>query len=342
MKQHLGDAVAVGLGEVLFDCDADTKAENFGGAPANFADHFLKCARLLAGEGPQVHVVSAIGAAEAETIEEYTPSDRKECPDEKGRKVLTELRDRELGYCLTAVKSHASGMVVKRKNAAGDNEYDILPAAWDHIVLSDGMKELARKTDVVCFGSLAQREEVNGQRCASCAAIQGFLDEMLAAGRDTLRVFDANIRQHFYSRKVLLESIGKCNILKISDEEAPVVAECLTGYSLAGDPGAFCRALLERHPNLELVILTEGGKGSRIFSGNRISVYEISPKEKIKPVDTVGAGDSFTAAFCAMYLKSGDIWAAQRFASRVSAFVCSDPSATPAYPADAAARFPGA
>ena len=132
---------------------------------------------------------------------------------------------------------------------------------------------------------------------------------------------------------------ANCDV-KISDEEAPRVAGCLTGCP-AADPGGLCRELLDRRENLEMVILTEGAEGSRVFTRNRISAYVIPRGERVRPVDTVGAGDSFTAAFCAMLAAGYDIWPAQAFASKVAAFVCSCAGATPEYPAAAKTEFSG-
>ena len=187
---------------------------------------------------------------------------------------------------------------------------------------------------MVCFGSLAQRS------AASHATVVRFLDGVIRRERPTLRVFDVNLRQDFFSREVLEESMAHCNILKISDEEAPRVAGCLTGCP-AADPGGLCRELLDRRENLEMVILTEGAEGSRVFTRNRISAYVIPRGERVRPVDTVGAGDSFTAAFCAMLAAGYDIWPAQAFASKVAAFVCSCAGATPEYPAAAKTEFSG-
>ena len=99
--------------------------------------------------------------------------------------------------------------------------------------------------------------------------------------------------------------------------------------------------MLDRRENLEMVILTEGAEGSRVFTRNRISAYVIPRGERVRPVDTVGAGDSFTAAFCAMLAAGYDIWPAQAFASKVAAFVCSCAGATPEYPAAAKTEFSG-
>ena len=251
--------VAVGLGEVLYDHDVVTDEYTFGGAPANFADHFLKCSRLISGpDAAEVHVVSAVG------------------DDERGRAVSAELEARGLCDGLCRVGELPTGVVDKRRDAAGVNAYEILPGAWDAMTWSDALARLAARTDVVCFGSLAQRS------AASHATVVRFLDGVIRRERPTLRVFDVNLRQDFFSREVLEESMARCNILKISDEEAPRVAGCLTGCP-AADPGGLCRELLDRRENLEMVILTEGAEGSRVFTRNRISAYVIPRGESHRP-----------------------------------------------------------
>ena len=145
-------------------------------------------------------------------------------------------------------------------------------------------------------------------------------------------MFDVNLRQDFFSREVLEESMARCNILKISDEEAPRVAGCLTGCPDA-DAGGLCRELLDRRENLEMVILTEGAEGSRVFTRNRISAYVIPRGNRVRPVDTVGAGDSFTATFVAAILKGKPVAEAHKLAVEVSAYVCTQNGAMPELPA---------
>ena len=307
--------VAVGLGEVLYDHDVVTDEYTFGGAPANFADHFLKCSRLISGpDAAEVHVVSAVG------------------DDERGRAVSAELEARGLCDGLCRVGELPTGVVDKRRDAAGVNAYEILPGAWDAMTWSDALARLAARTDVVCFGSLAQRSIVSRET-------------IHAKAHGKLVTYDPNLRKPLWNdlneaKEQMLWGLRQADVVKISDEEAPRVAGCLTGCP-AADPGGLCRELLDRRENLEMVILTEGAEGSRVFTRNRISAYVIPRGERVRPVDTVGAGDSFTAAFCAMLAAGYDIWPAQAFASKVAAFVCSCAGATPEYPAAAKTEFSG-
>lgn len=304
---------AVGLGEALFDHDLTTDAYHFGGAPTNFAYHFSQCAAFALRGRCAVHVVSAVGA------------DASGIPDAWGVKIAEELAARGIQAELSRVRGARSGIVDKKLGPDGKNNYLIRPAAWDKIAWSASLERLAARTDLACFGSLAQRDPV------SRATILRFLDAMPAA---SFRIFDVNIRQRFYSGEVLGESLRRCNIFKISDEELPKAMRCLGRTARSRDLETICRDLLAAYDNLHMVILTEGAKGSRIFTRNRTSAYLIPDGSCPKPVDTVGAGDSFTAAFCAMLAAGRDIWEAQRTASEVAKFVCSHPSATPVYPAD--------
>lgn len=139
--------VAVGLGEVLYDHDVVTDEYTFGGAPANFADHFLKCSRLISGpDAAEVHVVSAVG------------------DDERGRAVSAELEARGLCDGLCRVGELPTGVVDKRRDAAGVNAYEILPGAWDAMTWSDALARLAARTDVVCFGSLGAADAARVRR----------------------------------------------------------------------------------------------------------------------------------------------------------------------------------
>ena len=101
--------VAVGLGEVLYDHDVVTDEYTFGGAPANFADHFLKCSRLISGpDAAEVHVVSAVG------------------DDERGRAVSAELEARGLCDGLCRVGELPTGVVDKRRDAAKPSTFQYI------------------------------------------------------------------------------------------------------------------------------------------------------------------------------------------------------------------------
>ena len=263
--------VAVGLGEVLYDHDVVTDEYTFGGAPANFADHFLKCSRLISGpDAAEVHVVSAVG------------------DDERGRAVSAELEARGLCDGLCRVGELPTGVVDKRRDAAGVNAYEILPGAWDAMTWSDALARLAARTDVVCFGSLAQRS------AASHATVVRFLDGVIRRERPTLRVFDVNLRQDFFSREVLEESMARCNILKISDEEVEFL------FGLGVQDGA--QYILDHYP-VKLVFVTCGADGC--WFQNRNAGGHVDSLKDIKVVDTTGAGDIFGGSAVWKLLQTG-------------------------------------
>lgn len=146
--------------------------------------------------------------------------------------------------------------------------------------------------------------------------------------KDTLIVFDVNLRQGFFTKEILDQSMKKCNVLKINDEELIVISRLL-GYP-GTDLRSKCRALLNRY-KLRMLILTCGVNGSHIFTPGDIS-YQATPEVEV--VDTVGAGDSFTAAFVASIIRGMSVSEAHKRAVEVSAYVCTQAGAMPTLPAE--------
>jgi len=281
----------VGLGEVLWDLLPEGK--QFGGAPANFAYH----AKAM---GADAHVVSAVG------------------DDELGREILGRLDRLGLGRdCVAVDAEHPTGTVSVALDEHGKPDFTIhTGVAWDFIPDMPGLVELAGRTDAVCFGSLAQRSDV------SRATIRRFLD---ATGDGCLRVFDINLRQHYFNAEVIAESLGRADVLKLNDDELPVVAELL---SLPADEGRFMDAVLRQH-ELTLVALTKGANGSVLRSRDGTSAV---PGTRVNVADTVGAGDAFTAAVVMGLLAGRELDAIHNRANDVAAYVCTRPGATPDLP----------
>lgn len=284
----------VGIGEVLWDILPDGK--KIGGAPANFAYHVSQF-------GLQSLVVSAIG------------------DDALGQEIIGTFRDKGLNSLISTVP-YPTGTVQVELDMAGIPQYIIKEGvAWDYIPFTPELEALARNTCAVCFGSLAQRSTVSRN------TINRFIDTM-PKDNGTLIVFDANLRQSFYSEDVLEQSMMRCNVLKINDEELPTV--CRISGITESDPESQCRALLNRY-NLKILILTCGVNGSYIFTPDAKS-FLTTPQVKV--ADTVGAGDSFTAAFTASILSGLPVPVAHRKAVDVSAFVCTQNGAMPVLPAE--------
>lgn len=282
----------VGIGEALWDILPEGK--KLGGAPANFAYHVSQF-------GLQSRVVSAIG------------------DDRLGNEILENFQDKGLQTLIEKV-AYPTGTVQVELDAVGVPCYDIKEnVAWDNIPFTDKLKQLAGKTCAVCYGSLAQRNVVSRE------TINAFLDAM-PDGKGQYKVFDINLRQGFYTREILCSSMERCNILKINDEELVTVSR-MFGYP-GIDLQDKCWILLAKY-NLEMLILTCGVNGSYVFTPGNVSFVETP---KVQVADTVGAGDSFTAAFISAVLKGKTVTEAHQLAVNVSAHVCTQNGAMPKLP----------
>ena len=157
--------------------------------------------------------------------------------------------------------------------------------------------------------------------------INRFLDAM-PQDPDNLVVFDVNLRQGFYTKEILCNSMQRCNILKINDEELVTVSR-MFGYP-GIDLQDKCWILLGKY-NLKMLILTCGINGSYVFTPGNVS---FQPTPRVEVADTVGAGDSFTAAFIASTLQGHSVQEAHKRAVATSAYVCTQQGAMPVLPAD--------
>ena len=289
----------VGLGEALWDVLPEGK--KLGGAPANFA---FQAGQFSDGSW-QTLAVSALGN------------------DALGDETAREIESKGLRYLMPRV-DFPTGTVQVTLDDAGVPTYDIRQGvAWDNIPFTPEIEDVARNAKAVCWGSLAQRSEV------SYNTIHRFLE---ATPKDCLRIFDINLRQNFYNKDIIRESLRKCNILKINDEELVLIGR-MFGYP-GLDIENKCWLLLGKY-HLDMLVLTAGVNGSYVFSPGAMSFYETP---KVKVADTVGAGDSFTGSFCAAILNGKSIPEAHRLAVDVSAFVCTQNGAMPKAPADLVAR----
>ena len=236
--------------------------------------------------------------------------------DKLGQKLEADVKEKNVPYVLEHLNLPTG--VVNIKEVDGKPRYDILTErAWDHIPNTEQLKEIAANTKAACFGSLAQRSETSRN------SIFAFLDAMPS---DALRIFDINLRQKWYTEEVIKTSLQKANVLKINDDELLIIQR-MFGYIDITQENT-CR-LIMRDYQLDMLILTCGDKGSYIFTKDEMSYLSTND---IKVVDTVGAGDSFTASFIASMLKGKTIHEAHRIAVNVSAFVCTQKGATPIIP----------
>ena len=280
----------IGLGEILWDVFPERKI--LGGAPANFAYHASQL-------GFNAYAISAIGK------------------DLLGKEILDNLTEKGLDY-LIETTDYLTGTVQVTLNNEGVPQYEICEnVAWDNIPFTKRTEELALQCNAVCFGSLAQRNAV------SRTTIYRFL-ELVPKG--IYKVFDINLRQHFYSKEIIHQSLLRCNVLKINDEEVVEVARLFGFTGMTGQE--ICLNLLKNY-NLDIVVETKGAIGSYVLTNDEKS-YIDTPKVLV--ADTVGAGDSFTGTFVAALLHGESIRNAHQLAVDVSAYVCTQYGAMPLYP----------
>lgn len=283
--------IIIGIGEILWDVFPQGKV--LGGAPANFAYHVSQF-------GLDGFAVSAIGK------------------DALGKEIMQVLNDKQLKKVIGEV-DFPTGTVQVTLSGKGIPQYEICEqVAWDNIPFTPELEALAKQTKTVCFGSLAQRSAV------SHATINRFIDAVPAGA---MKIFDINLRQHFYSKELIDESLRKCNVLKINDDEMVLVAK-LFGWDDKPEV-EIARHLMQVY-QLNIVVLTKGTDGSYVFTADETSYLPTPP---VEVADTVGAGDSFTAAFVASLLKGKSIVEAHQKAVDVSAFVCTQHGAMPVLPA---------
>jgi fructokinase len=279
----------VGIGEILWDLLPDGK--QLGGSPMNVVYH-------CQAAGIKSVVVSAVGLdPDGDEIINLVKN--------KGNhtEFIQQLADRPTGTVSVELQDGIPDFTIHKN------------VAWDKISWNDDLKRLAGTIDAVAFGSLAQRDEV------SRTTLRNFLGSMKEA---SLKVFDINLRQDYHSEEIIQSSLLSANILKINDDELPVMADYL---KLQGSIKTIILKILDKF-KLKLVAYTRGSKGSIIYSKNIISVLP-APGVEIK--DTVGAGDTFTAVLIAGLLNNKPLKQIHKEATAKAAYVCTQQGGTPGY-----------
>jgi len=312
----------IGVGEVLWDLLLT--GPQLGGAPANFAYH----AHAL---GSQAQVITRVGN------------------DDYGREIIR--RFHEMGLPETGVQvdeTAPTGIAKVELSGDGLAHFTIQEnVAWDYIALTPEALVAANEAHAICFGSLAQRSEPSRNTIQQLVA---------AAPPDALRVFDINLRQQFYSRDVIEQSLQLANVLKLNDDELPTLTAMFNLTSSAEDH----IERLAQMFGLRVVALTRGANGSLLYQDieelgqlcgggtpprrdgaepRHHTRWSDCPSRPVKVVDTVGAGDSFTAALVLGLLRKMDLDEINTIANEVARYVCSQPGATPALPIEFARRF---
>ena len=271
--------LVAGLGEVLWDMLPDGR--QCGGAPANVIFHASKL-------GAQGLVVSAVGA------------------DADGDDLLAFLKGKGIDCSLVARNDLPTGTVTVTLDNGMPSYVIHRPAAWDAIPYTDAIDAVVPRLSAVVFGSLAQRD---GRSRETLFRV------LRHPSLHALKLFDINLRQNFYSRETIAESLEVADVLKLNDEECAVLAEL---FDLPAGQREAVAALADRFKLLH-VILTLGAKGSMLYDGAAFAEYPVAPCDKL--VDTVGCGDAFLAAWCVAFLSGKGADAAMREATNLSAYV---------------------
>jgi fructokinase len=284
----------VGLGEILWDVFPD--GAHFGGAPANFACSVAE----LCGGGMEVYIVGSVGR------------------DDLGRRAVELLRGHGVDTSCVSTVDRPTGQVLVQLDEAGRPSFEIAAdTAWDNLASCDELQQLAARADAVCFGTLGQRSDVSRRTIQSC---------MRATRPDGLRILDINLRPPFWNKEIVVQSLELANILKLNDTELPTVAEAL-GWK--GTADELVERLMDAF-SLQVVALTRGADGAllRSASGETSDL----PSQPVTVVDTVGAGDAYTAVLVIGMLQGLPLETINAWGNRVASFVCSQAGATPHIP----------
>jgi fructokinase len=290
-----GQHCIVSLGEILWDRFPDKVC--FGGAPANFACSVAGLADDLA----RVHLVSAVGR------------------DVLGEKALQALENHRVNVHYVQRPIQPTGTVEVKVDEHGIASYQFAEdVAWDRLEWNPDLELLTKEADAICFGTL-------GQRCSTSAfTIQKFVK---STRPDCLRVLDLNLRSPFFNENLVDQSLELANVLKLNEDELIFLSQ---RFDLTGTTHEILRQLQIQH-SFTSVVFTCGANGALLLGQDRLIELASWPTNV---VDTVGAGDAFTAMFVLGALFEHDLQAVGKAATQYAAFVCGHSGATPGVPAE--------
>jgi len=268
--------------------------EHLGGAPLNFAAHAQKL-------GHEVFPLSAVGA------------------DERGCRTLDRLRQRGMSTEFVHVlPGKPTGTAEVELDMAGKPTFRIVrPAAYDFVELGERELKAIRdlKPDWVYFGTLYH---ISGQALSSTA-------KLLRAVPSAKRFYDVNLREGNWNLHAIEQLSSHATVVKLSDSEAESLDANVDTSGENGSIESFARRWKERF-QCDIMCITFGERGCAIFKDNRFTRV---PAFRVEVADTVGAGDSFSAAFVHGLEQGWDPQQIGRFANAVGATVASRAGAIP-------------
>ena len=275
-------------GEVLWDI-FPTKTKP-GGAPMNVAYHLRKF-------GIDSRMISRVG------------------DDEAGRKILNLLTEWGIPTDNCQIdKANGTGYVLATVLPGNEMSYNIhSPVAWDYITPNAQNDKLVSEADAFVYGSLVTRNETSLET----------LYHLIKKAK--FNVFDINLRQPFYSQRIIEHLLEKCNLLKLNDTELELIS---TWFSTQKTDEKSAVRLLQQKFNIDEVIVTKGAEGAGYYTKSEFYSF---PAFKVTVKDTCGSGDSFLAAFLAKKFEGASPETSMIYATGLGAFVASHEGACPAY-----------
>ena len=277
------------FGEIIWDI-YNQNEQTLGGAPLNFAAYTA----LL---GNSAWLASCVGN------------------DKLGKEALEQIK--ELGVkseYISISEEKETGQCRISLDKSGVPSYNILEdVSYDYISLPD---KLPTNFDTIAFGTLALRKEHN----------QAKLKNILENNYFSEIYTDLNLRAPFYSERTIDFCLSNATIVKISDEELPLVTKALFNEIL--DLEDATASITRKYSQIKLLLITCGAKGAYCYDCQNEKM-NYCPSEPVVAVSTVGAGDSFGASFLSFYDKTKDIPRSLKLSAKISAFVVAHKEAIP-------------
>jgi fructokinase len=273
------------VGEILWDCFPDRKI--LGGAPYNLA-------YIASRIGAESVMVSRVGE------------------DADGRNILAAMKEKgmDCGFIQRDPK-RPTGTVQVELSADGVPSFTITEGvAYDFIEWTTPMAALAGRCDALCFGSLCQRNAVS----------RATILKMAENARNALRIYDINLRQHFFSKEILADGFRLAQVVKMNDGEVETIRKIFPEEFRGGERG-FMKAF-----GIELMAVTRGPNGCSLYRGDERADV---PGLKVKVCDTVGSGDAFTASMVMSCLQKKPLREIASEANLWGAYVATQPGGTP-------------
>ena len=283
------------FGEILWDIFHESSHEwrVLGGAPSNLCYFFNAL-------GESAILISQVGN------------------DALGLEALAKLDQLQMPHHITQSNLPTGRVDITIEDKEPHYQFNE-PAAWDTIPYHEITKSIGKTADIIAFGSLAQRGEHNSSFTT--------LKKILESNPNATRFLDLNLRAPHFTESRILELLALADILKINEDEFQHLRTLFALEKLSIRDALYQLILTLK---LNFIILTLGENGSIVMSETDYSAKSIL-KTDIK--DTVGAGDSFSAAFLTALNHGANFATAHHFANQFSSYICTQKGAFVPIPA---------